>query len=55
MQPLKFGEDRIMYVGVISFFFFHGEQWPVVELRGSPRPHPLRFEKALQDFLSPMA
>ena len=49
MQPMKFGVDWIMYVGVISFFVFHGEQLSNFDFL--PRPHPLRFEKALQDFL----
>ena len=49
MQHMKFGVDWIMYVGVISFFVFHGEQLSNFDFL--PRPHPLRFEKALQDFL----
>ena len=32
VQPMKFGEDQTMLMGVISFFVFHGEQLPVVEL-----------------------
>jgi len=49
VQPMKFGVDWIMYVGVISFFVFHGEQSSNFDV--SPWPHLVRFEKVLQDFL----
>jgi len=32
VQPMKFGEDQTMLMGVISFFVIHGEQLPAVEL-----------------------
>ena len=32
VQLMKFGEDQTMLMGVVSFFVFHDEQLPVVEL-----------------------